>query len=67
MSSDEEYYKREQENKDKHSRAIEKARNRGTIAEAWFNAGNKLTKETMEEFQALMKTANKDFDSQKHL
>ena len=67
MLSDEKYYKREQEKKDKYNYAIEKARNRGMMADAWFNAGNKLTKETEKEFRDLMKKADKDFDSQKDL
>lgn len=62
MTSNEKYYKNIQQEKDKHNYAVRKAKNRGMMAEAWFNAGNKLTKETEKEFQALMKMANDDFD-----
>jgi len=41
--------------------AVDKAKNRGIIAEQWMK-DNKLTAETMPEFKRLMKKADKDFE-----
>lgn len=42
--------------------SVEKARNRGKVAEEWFKAGNALTPATIAEFNKLMKQADKEFD-----
>jgi len=46
----------------KHERALSKARQRGAIAKAWFDAGNKLTPKTKPEFDFLMKESDKQWE-----
>lgn len=47
----------------KHEMALSKARQRGKIAKAWFDAGNKLTLNTKPEFDYLMKESDKQWES----
>lgn len=44
------------------ARASAKAANRGKAAEQWFADGNKLTAQTQKDFNALMKTADTEFE-----
>lgn len=60
--ADKKYYEMESAHNAKRKSALDKARNRGSMMESWTLAGNKLTKETMAEFKAIMKTADADWD-----
>lgn len=59
--TDQEYYQKREIKKDQHNYAVLKAKNRGDISDEWHK-NHTLTPQTMAEFKALMKKADKDFD-----
>lgn len=61
--ADKRYYERMAIADERRKRALDKARNRGDAAAKWFADGNKLTKETKPEFDALMRRTDKNFES----
>ena len=61
MTPDKKYYAQKEEHEAKVQRAVDKARNRGSMMKMWLQAGNKLTKETQAEFNAVMKMADEDY------
>jgi len=60
---DDDYYKKLEAEQQRRLIVSVKARNRGIIAKEWLK-NNKLTRETMPEFQRLMKQADIKFEQQ---
>lgn len=61
--ADKRYYDRKAIADEKRNKALAKANKRGEAAKEWFAAGNKLTKETQAEFNALMKKVDKQSEN----
>jgi len=61
--SDKKYYESVARHDEKSKKALSKIQNRGDVSVEWHKT-NTLTKETLPEFKALMKKADKEWEQQ---